>query len=482
MIARRRRGRAPGWCCAPRRSRPGFVVDDADLGEPEGGPSSHVPRRPGARSTASGSAGRARRSRPTPPADDQRPCEHVRARRPRRDACTATARSTRSPTAARSGTSAPAPSSSRSRSRACAVSLFVCYDLRFADEFWRLARRHRRLPRARQLAGQAAAPLAARCCRPGRSRTRRTSSASTGSARAAGSSYCGDSRIIDPLGEMLATAADTETILLADVSAAHVRQHPRPLPVPPRPPLTRVLSLSANQTRELGRSRQCQHGLANRDARILGSCSSAPRPRWCRRPMRSRVAPTRRCPSPRPTTSTAIRCEGPWPEGFQTAVFGLGCFWGAEKLFWQTPGVWTTAVGYAGGYTPNPTYEEVCSGRTGHTEAVLVVFDPAVVTFEQLLRRSGRSTTRPRACARATTSARSTAAPCTSTDESQRAVGRGDQGPLRRGAARRRVRRDHHRDRPARRLLLRRAVPPAVPRQEPGRLLPDHATGVSCRV
>jgi peptide-methionine (S)-S-oxide reductase len=77
--------------------------------------------------------------------------------------------------------------------------------------------------------------------------------------------------------------------------------------------------------------------------------------------------------------------QGPWPDGFQTAVFGLGCFWGAERVFWQTPGVWTTAVGYAGGFTPNPTYEEVCSGRTGHAEVVLVVFDPAVLSYEQLL-------------------------------------------------------------------------------------------------
>jgi peptide-methionine (S)-S-oxide reductase len=76
----------------------------------------------------------------------------------------------------------------------------------------------------------------------------------------------------------------------------------------------------------------------------------------------------------------------PFPEGHQQVVFGLGCFWGAERLFWQTPGVWTTAVGYAGGVTANPTYEEVCSGRTGHTEAVLVDFDPAQVTFEQVLK------------------------------------------------------------------------------------------------
>ena len=77
---------------------------------------------------------------------------------------------------------------------------------------------------------------------------------------------------------------------------------------------------------------------------------------------------------------------GPWPAGMQTAVFGMGCFWGAERKFWQTPGVYSTAVGYAGGYTPNCTYEETCTGRTGHTEVVLVVFDPQVVSFEALLR------------------------------------------------------------------------------------------------
>jgi peptide-methionine (S)-S-oxide reductase len=78
--------------------------------------------------------------------------------------------------------------------------------------------------------------------------------------------------------------------------------------------------------------------------------------------------------------------EPPFPDGFQTAVFGLGCFWGAERVFWEAPGVYTTAVGYAGGFTPNPTYEEVCSGSTGHTEAVLVVFDPAKTSYEEMLR------------------------------------------------------------------------------------------------
>jgi peptide-methionine (S)-S-oxide reductase len=78
--------------------------------------------------------------------------------------------------------------------------------------------------------------------------------------------------------------------------------------------------------------------------------------------------------------------QGPWPEGMKTAVFGLGCFWGAEKMFWQLPGVYSTVAGYAGGYTPNPTYEEVCSGHTGHAEVVLVVYDPAVISFEQLLK------------------------------------------------------------------------------------------------
>jgi peptide-methionine (S)-S-oxide reductase len=78
--------------------------------------------------------------------------------------------------------------------------------------------------------------------------------------------------------------------------------------------------------------------------------------------------------------------QPPFPDGLETAIFALGCFWGAERIFWQTEGVYTTAAGYTGGYTPHPTYDEVCSGKTGHAEAVLVVFDPAKVTYEELLR------------------------------------------------------------------------------------------------
>nr|WP_295110601.1 peptide-methionine (S)-S-oxide reductase MsrA [uncultured Caulobacter sp.] len=78
--------------------------------------------------------------------------------------------------------------------------------------------------------------------------------------------------------------------------------------------------------------------------------------------------------------------KGPYPDGLETAILAMGCFWGVERVFWQVPGVWVTAAGYAAGITPNPTYEEVCTGRTGHTEVVLVMFDPKVVTYEALLK------------------------------------------------------------------------------------------------
>ena len=101
-----------------------------------------------------------------------------------------------------------------------------------------------------------------------------------------------------------------------------------------------------------------------------------------------RALPGRDAPMPLPDRHEVLGTPltPPFPEGYERAVFGMGCFWGAERVFWQAEGVYTTAVGYAGGVTPNPTYEEVCSGRTGHTEAVLVVFDPAKTSYEEMLR------------------------------------------------------------------------------------------------
>src|SRR5918999_5176058 len=101
-----------------------------------------------------------------------------------------------------------------------------------------------------------------------------------------------------------------------------------------------------------------------------------------------RALPGRDTPIPVPDRHDVLGTPltPPFPEGMETLVVGMGCFWGAERVFWQLDGVYTTAVGYAGGYTPNPTYEEVCSGSTGHTEAVLVVFDPEVTSYDEMLR------------------------------------------------------------------------------------------------
>jgi peptide-methionine (S)-S-oxide reductase len=133
---------------------------------------------------------------------------------------------------------------------------------------------------------------------------------------------------------------------------------------------------------------------------------------------------------------------GPYPAGTATAMFGLGCFWGAEKKFWQLPGVYTTAVGYAAGVTPNPTYREVCSGMTGHTEAVLVVFDPKKISYDTLLktfweshnptqgmRQGNDEGTQYRSAIYATTPAQREAAEA-SRDEYQRALAKGGHGRI----------------------------------------------------
>src|SRR6476659_3098623 len=162
-------------------------------------------------------------------------------------------------------------------------------------------------------------------------------------------------------------------------------------------------------------------------------------------PSAAEALPGRATPIPTATTHfvNGRQLQPPYPQGLEQAVFGLGCFWGAERKFWELgDGIYTTAVGYAGGHTANPTYEEVCSGLTGHTEAVLVVFDPRKVSYEQLVPTSFEVH-----------------------DPTQA------------------MRPGHDRDRTGRRVLLRRGLPPAVPREEPERLpLPrDHRRAVPAR-
>ncbi len=105
-------------------------------------------------------------------------------------------------------------------------------------------------------------------------------------------------------------------------------------------------------------------------------------------PSAEQALPGRESPMPVPASHfvNGHQLQGPFPAGLEQAIFGLGCFWGAERRFWQQPGVWTTAVGYAGGQTPNPTYDETCSGLTGHSEVVLVVFDPRETSYAALLK------------------------------------------------------------------------------------------------
>ena len=114
-------------------------------------------------------------------------------------------------------------------------------------------------------------------------------------------------------------------------------------------------------------------GLFSRKSEMVGASDALP----------GRATPLR---VPERHFVNGARLQPPFPAGLEEAIFGLGCFWGAERLFWNLPGVHSTSVGYAGGFTPNPTYEEVCSGRTGHTEVVSVIFDPAVTSYEALLK------------------------------------------------------------------------------------------------
>ena len=166
------------------------------------------------------------------------------------------------------------------------------------------------------------------------------------------------------------------------------------------------------------------------------------------------------------------------PEGLQVAVFGLGCFWGAEEIYWQVPGVWSTSVGYAGGFTPHPSYQEVCSGRTGHTEAVRVVFDPAKVSYADLVKRFFEIHDPTQGMRQGNDIGTQYRSAIYTTTPEQAEVARELTERYQAELTPPRDRRDHHRDRARRRLLLRRGRAPAVPRQEPLGYRCHAATGI----
>ena len=164
--------------------------------------------------------------------------------------------------------------------------------------------------------------------------------------------------------------------------------------------------------------------------------------------------------------------KGPYPDGLQTAMFGLGCFWGAERKFWELgDGIYTTAVGYAGGHTPNPTYEEVCSGRTGHNEVVLVVYDPKKVSYERLLKTFWESHD-PDAGDAPGQRRRHTISLGHLCVHAGAAQSRGSfEGDVRQGTQDAPLRCHHHRDRRCPCVLFRRGLPPAISGEEPDGLL-----------
>ena len=164
--------------------------------------------------------------------------------------------------------------------------------------------------------------------------------------------------------------------------------------------------------------------------------------------------------------------KGPYPDGAEKAIFGLGCFWGAERKFWELgDGVYVTAVGYSGGVTPNPTYEEVCSGLTGHNEVVLVVFDPAKISYEALLRTFWESHDPTQGMRQGNDAGTQYRSGIYVFDEAQRKAAEASKKAYAEALEQARLWVDHDRDPGRRPLLLRRGLPSAISRQEPARLL-----------
>ncbi len=163
--------------------------------------------------------------------------------------------------------------------------------------------------------------------------------------------------------------------------------------------------------------------------------------------------------------------KGPYPAGYETAIFALGCYWGAERKFWQVAGVWVTAVGNAGGFTANPTYEEVCTGMTGHAESVLVVYDPARVSYEQLLKVFFEAHDPTQGMRQGNDVGSQYRSAIYWTTPAQRDAAHSHQGHVREGIDGQGPGACHHRDRRGRALLLRRDLSPAISGEEPRRLL-----------
>ena len=191
-------------------------------------------------------------------------------------------------------------------------------------------------------------------------------------------------------------------------------------------------------------------------------------------PSAAEALPGRATPIPTATSHfvNGRQLQPPYPAGLEQAVFGLGCFWGAERKFWELgDGIYTTAVGYAGGHTANPTYEEVCSGRTGHTEAVLVVFDPKKISYEQLLKTFWESHNPTQGMRQGNDVGTQYRSAIYTFSDMQRKAADDVEGVLSKGVGGKGTGRHHHRDRAGRRVLFRRGLPSAVSGEESGRLL-----------
>ena len=172
------------------------------------------------------------------------------------------------------------------------------------------------------------------------------------------------------------------------------------------------------------------------------------------------------------------RLAPPFPAGLELALFGMGCFWGAERLFWELPGVWSTSVGYAGGFTPNPSYPEVCSGDTGHTEVVRVVFDPKKIGYSDLLKAFWESHDPTQGMRQGGDVGTQYRSAIYAIGDRQLELAEQSKAAYQRALAASRPRRsDHDRSRPCAPVFLCRGISPAVPGEESGRLLRPRRNG-----